>query len=267
MTETRRSAVLADCRCKVTAQTARHLREGLRETYALGLALTWSRGCGVLALRPCRLAYAWRAMRLHDASPRSCVWVHTHAHIHPRVATHTPTRIHTCPPVCPRTHPRTPRHTLMYAHACLHVRSRMPMMRPHTLVGSHATARALRIRTHGCPRTMAWAHYARERYAYARKCTGNHRASMFAHPSDLHAHYAPMSHAHTPMHAWGGGRQAHYAPSRNVVRGVTPMRRRGYALCVYGRNTMRDVTQTGVNGCDWVQPCGCECVCMGEWRG
>ena len=62
-----------------------------------------------------------------------------------------------------------------------------------------------------------------------------------------------MSHAHTPMHAWGGGRQAHYAPSRNVVRGVTPMRRRGYALCVYGRNTMRDVTQLGVNGRDWAQ--------------
>lgn len=107
-------------------------------------------------------------MRLHDASPRSCVWAHTHAHIRPRAATHTPTRIHTCPPVCPRTHPRTPRHTLMHTHACLHVRSRMPMTRPHTLVGSHATARALRIRTHGCPRTMAWAHYARERYAYAR---------------------------------------------------------------------------------------------------
>lgn len=160
MTETRRSAVLADCRCKVTTQTARHLREGLRETYARGLALTWSRGCGVLALRPCRLAYAWRAMRLHDASPRSCVWAHTHAHIHPR----------------------TPTHSQAYAHA-------YPRLPPRAL-----------------------------------------------------------TYAHTPMHAWGGCRQAHYAPSRNVVRGVTPMRRRGYALCVHGRNTMRDVTQLGVNG-------------------
>ena len=180
MTETRRSAVLADCRCKITAQTARHLREGLRETYARGLALTWSRGCGVLALRPCRLAYAWRAMRLHDASPRSCVWAHTHAHIHPRAATHTPTRIHTCPPVCPRTHPRTPRHTLMHTHACLHVRSRMPMTRPHTLVGSHATARALRIRTQAHrqpPRVHVCAHvrlaptlcaHESRPYAYAR---------------------------------------------------------------------------------------------------
>ena len=173
----------------------------------------------------------------------------TYTHVQPRIRPLASTRAH----LYAHTHPRTPRHKLMHAHACLHVRSRMPMTRPHTLVGSHATARALRIRTHGCPRTMAWAHYARERYAYARKRTGNHRASTFAHTSDLRPHYAPMSHAHTPMHAWGGGRQAHYAPSRNVVRGVTSMRRRGYALCVYGRNTMRDVMQLGVNGCKRVR--------------
>ena len=141
---------------------------------------------------------------------------------------HTPTRIHTCPPVCPRTHPRTPRHTLMHTHACLHVRSRMPMTRPHTLVGSHATARALRIRTQSHrqpPRVHVCAHV---RLA----------PTLCAHESRPYA-YARMGW----WQAW-----AHYAPSRNVVRGVTPMRRRGYALCVHGRNTMRDVTQLGVNG-------------------
>ena len=171
-------------------------------------------------------------MRLHDASPRSCVWAHTHAHIHPRAATHTSTRIHTCPPVCPR----TPTHSQAYAHA-------HPRLPPRALTYAHT-----RSHIRWCAATQPLV-----RYAYARKRTGNHRASTFAHTSDLRPHYAPMSHAHTPMHAWGGGRQAHYAPSRNVVRGVTPMRRRGYALCVHGRNTMRDVTQLGVNGCKRVR--------------
>ena len=193
MTETRRSAVLAECRCKVTAQTARHLREGLRETYARGLALTWSRGCGVLALRPCRLAYAWRAMRLHDASPRSCVWVHTHAHIHPRAATHTPTRIHTRPPVCPRAathsqayahaHPRLPPRALTYAGG--QSRNRSCVTHTHAWLPSHdgmgaLCARALRIRTQAHrqpPRVHVCAHvrlaptlcaHESRPYAYAR---------------------------------------------------------------------------------------------------
>lgn len=200
MTETRRSAVLAECRCKVTAQTARHLREGLRETYARGLALTWSRGCGVLALRPCRLAYAWRAMRLHDASPRSCVWAHTHAHIHPRAATHTPTRIHTCPPVCTHTsthsqayahaRPRLPPRAFTYAHdaptyAGGQSRNRSCVTHTHAWLPSHdgmgaLCARALRIRTQAHrqpPRVHVCAHvrlaptlcaHESRPYAYAR---------------------------------------------------------------------------------------------------
>ena len=163
--------------------------------------------------------------------PHTPTCSHAYAHSHPHVPTCMPTRIHTCPPVCPCTHPRTPRHTLMHTHACLHVRSRMPMTRPHTLVGSHATARALRIRTQAHrqpPRVHVCAHV---RLA----------PTLCAHESRPYA-YARM-----------GWLQAHYAPSRNVVRGVTPMRRRGYALCVHGRNTMRDVTQLGVNGCKRVR--------------
>ena len=190
--------------------------------------------------------------------PHTPTCSHAYAHSHPHVPTCMPTHTSTHSQAYAHAHPRLPPRALTYAHdaptyAGGQSRNRSCVTHTHAWLPSHdgmgaLCARALRIRTHGCPHTMAWAHYARERYAYARKRTGNHRASTFAHTSDLRPHYAPMSHAHTPMHAWGGGRQAHYAPSRNVVRGVTPMRRRGYALCVHGRNTMRDVTQLGVNG-------------------
>ena len=148
--------------------------------------------------------------------------------------------------------PHTPTCSHAYAHTHPHVPTCMPT-HTHALPGIRSCTPTLASTcAHVCPLRahIRWWAVTQPlvRYAYARKRTGNHRASTFAHTSDLRPHYAPMSHAHTPMHAWGGCRQAHYAPSRNVVRGVTPMRRRGYALCVHGRNTMRDVTQLGVNG-------------------
>lgn len=100
----------------------------------------------------------------------------TYTHVQPRIRPLASTRAH----LYANAHPRTPTHTLMHTHACLHVRSRMPMMRPHTLVGSHATARALRIRTQAHrqpPRVHVCAHvrlaptlcaHESRPYAYAR---------------------------------------------------------------------------------------------------
>ena len=162
----------------------------------------------------------------------------TYAHSHPHVPTCMPTHTSTHSQAYAHAHPRLPPRALTYAHdaptyAGGQSRNRSCVTHTHAWLPSHdgmgaLCARALRIRTQAHrqpPRVHVCAHV---RLA----------PTLCAHESRPYA-YARMGW----WQAW-----AHYAPSRNVVRGVTPMRRRGYALCVHGRNTMRDVTQLGVNG-------------------